>query len=215
MKEKNAVKSRSKTLLTWDSRNGLDPAAHFTITEKGVRRRTGKTMSTAKGIVKGLGTAILLAGIATGSSGSSAWGPASYHLSRDSQNEQFISWKKIHNVTIDKEKYVISLQDIQGVEMRVCCTQETFEPALKLISENTTGTKHNRSTIPPSSADQTAQVCPSCATAVTAGAKFCGSCGSSIKPPKTPTNVNPKSCLHCGAKIGPRVRFCEMCGAQI
>jgi len=54
------------------------------------------------------------------------------------------------------------------------------------------------SDVPPS-------VCPSCGAPVSAGARFCGSCGAGIPIERT--------CQACGARLPEAVRFCSACGA--
>lgn len=167
MNEKT-TKRVPKTLLAWKIKDGLDPDVNFKITDTGVWRFTGKAMSTTKGIVKGLGAAILLAGIATGRSGSSGWGPASHYLSRDSQNKQFMSWRDIRNTTVNEAGRIILLQDKNAIEMRVCCRPETFEPAMTLIKERTATASKKK-------------FCIQCGAKIGSGIRFCENCGAQIQ----------------------------------
>jgi membrane protease subunit (stomatin/prohibitin family) len=78
--------------------------------------------------------------------------------------------------------------------------------------------------------------CPSCQAANPAGAKFCGSCGASLAPPKVvcanchadnpagarfcsscgqPLGPQPVHCPSCGAEVAPEARFCSGCGTAI
>jgi membrane protease subunit (stomatin/prohibitin family) len=52
-----------------------------------------------------------------------------------------------------------------------------------------------------------ASVCPSCASPVAAGAKFCANCGA-----KMPEN---RFCSQCGAKVAAGAKFCPACGSKI
>ena len=62
--------------------------------------------------------------------------------------------------------------------------------------------------------DRTApdQICPKCLTPLPATAKFCGKCGTFIKPLETaPT---PHYCSNCGAELETNAMFCSVCGKK-
>jgi len=44
----------------------------------------------------------------------------------------------MRKINTDGNKGIISLHDTEGIEMRLCCTPETFEPALRLVREHVT-----------------------------------------------------------------------------
>ncbi len=50
--------------------------------------------------------------------------------------------------------------------------------------------------------------CASCGAPVTAGLKFCGSCGAAL----TPLAQTGSACVSCGAAVAPGARFCGECG---
>jgi len=54
--------------------------------------------------------------------------------------------------------------------------------------------------------------CPSCSVAVVAGADFCQSCGSLLKPAAPAPK---RFCGRCGAKLGETSRFCPKCGESV
>jgi len=53
--------------------------------------------------------------------------------------------------------------------------------------------------------------CPNCGVAVVAGADFCQSCGSPLKPQPAPMHF----CVRCGAELRPAARFCPKCGETV
>jgi predicted RNA-binding Zn-ribbon protein involved in translation (DUF1610 family) len=53
--------------------------------------------------------------------------------------------------------------------------------------------------------------CPNCCVAVVAGADFCQSCGSPLKPQPAPMHF----CVRCGAELRPAARFCPKCGETV
>jgi len=178
--------SESRTLLAWNARDGLDTAAHFVITEKGVMRQTGKSLNVAKGLAKGLAWGVFLTGIASGRSGSSAYGPTSHWLSAKSGDKQFMRWKNVHSVDADEEGRTIKLHDKQGTELRLCCTPDMFEPALRLIKERTQDSGSSDAPIKPPGPAATVEAtkfCMSCGAKLRSGVSFCGQCGSSVQLP--------------------------------
>jgi predicted RNA-binding Zn-ribbon protein involved in translation (DUF1610 family) len=55
--------------------------------------------------------------------------------------------------------------------------------------------------------------CPSCGVAVVAGAAFCQTCGTRLKPEELPAPV--LFCVHCGAQLREGARFCPQCGQTL
>ena len=67
----------------------------------------------------------------------------------------------------------------------------------------------------------TTTTCPGCGSTVRPGAKFCGICGSAIKP-ATPavadnysTAAPPHICPSCGKPVRANAKFCSVCGKPI
>ena len=73
-----------------------------------------------------------------GRSGSSAYGPTSHWLASKYVDKQFMSWREIRKVNINRNKGIISVCDTQGADMRLCCTPDAFEPALRIVKEYVT-----------------------------------------------------------------------------
>jgi len=59
--------------------------------------------------------------------------------------------------------------------------------------------------------------CPSCGTPANSKAKFCGSCGASMVPPKPviASPIKPKFCSDCGSPVDAAAKFCESCGSKL
>ncbi len=128
--------SKREILLAWESRDGVDPSAHFALSQSGVSRITGKGWSTAKKVGKGLGSMMVLAGLLTGRI---SYGPAAlsqHYLSGKSADKQFMHWKDAHRMTVNKNDGIISLYDKDETEIRLHCTPDTFHPALRIIREH-------------------------------------------------------------------------------
>jgi membrane protease subunit (stomatin/prohibitin family) len=49
-------------------------------------------------------------------------------------------------------------------------------------------------------------ICPKCGGKSPADFKFCGTCGSTLLPPK-------KKCIKCGFELDEKAKFCPECGA--
>jgi len=130
--------SKRGVLVAWESRDGVDPSVHFTLTESGVSRITGKGWSRAKKVGKGLGSLIVLAGLFTGRT---TYGPAAlslHYLTRKSEDVEFMRWKDIRKIAVNKNDGIISLRDKEEFEIRLRCTPETFDPALGIIRQHAT-----------------------------------------------------------------------------
>lgn len=127
-----------KPYLEWVSADGADPSVHFMISEKGGSRINGKDWRTAREAGRVLGWVVLLGALATGRSGSSAYGSTSHWLASKSEDREFMRWKQVRKVDVDEKKGAISLYDSQGTQMRLCCTPVTFESALRLVREHVT-----------------------------------------------------------------------------
>lgn len=67
-------------------------------------------------------------------------------------------------------------------------------------------------------AEPPADVCRACGSAHPAGAKFCGSCGSTLGSPGEVSRKGPRTgvgrCGECGAQLRPGNKFCGSCGAK-
>jgi len=125
-----------KPILEWVSRDGPDLSVRFLISEKGVSRYSGKSWRSVRETGRALGWVVLIGSLVTGRSGSSAYGPTSHWLASKSEDKRFMSWKQVRKVNVDGQKRVVSLYDSHGTEMRLCCTPETFEPALRIVKEH-------------------------------------------------------------------------------
>lgn len=55
--------------------------------------------------------------------------------------------------------------------------------------------------------DMPASVCAVCHSPLSAGAKFCSSCGAPVQARRT--------CPGCGAEVGEGARFCSDCGTKL
>lgn len=137
-KASNHDVSNTKALLEWVSRDGLDPAVHFMISEEGVARLSGKAWRTTRDAGRALGWAVLLGGLLSGQSGWTGWGPTKHWLQSKSQDGQLMRWKDVRKIDSDKEKRTISLYGRGDTELRLCCTPDTFEPALQVVRERFT-----------------------------------------------------------------------------
>jgi len=105
----NNAAPKRKPYLEWVSGDGADPSVHFMISEKGVSRSSGKGWRTAREAGRALRWMILLGSLATGRSGSSAYGPASHWLASKSQDKRFMSWKQMRKVNIDRKRHHFAL----------------------------------------------------------------------------------------------------------
>ena len=97
----------------------MDSSVHFTLSESGVSRITGKGWSTAKKVGKGLGSLAVLGGLLSGNIG---YGPASlsqHYLSAKAEERQIMRWKDVRKIDVNEEKHIISLCDDQGNEIRL------------------------------------------------------------------------------------------------
>ena len=96
---------------------------------------------------KGLGSIAVLAGLLTGRI---SYGPAAlsqHYLGGKSKDRQFMRWKDIRKVAVNKNNGIISLYDKNETEIRLHCTFETFDPVLHIITERATSIpKNDRST---------------------------------------------------------------------
>ena len=54
--------------------------------------------------------------------------------------------------------------------------------------------------------------CPSCASPITVGQKFCGVCGFNLA---NLPQQKPNSCLTCGSAFSPGQQFCGVCGTNL
>lgn len=124
--------------ITWESRDGVDPSVHFIVSESGVSRITGKGWSTTKKVGKGLGSIVALAGVLTGRMGYGPWSLSQHYLSGKSEDKQFMHWKTVRKVAVNKNEGIISLYDQDKTEIRLRCTPDTFEPVLRIIRERAT-----------------------------------------------------------------------------
>lgn len=52
----------------------------------------------------------------------------------------------------------------------------------------------------------TTNVCPHCRAPLTAGVRFCGTCGAAL------SQEQPTFCAHCGRPLARSARFCPHCG---
>jgi hypothetical protein len=138
--------SKKGVLVTWEARDGVDPLVHFALTERGVSRITGKGWSRAKKVGKGLGSLIMLAGLLTGRT---TYGPAAlslHYLTQKSKDVEFMHWKDIRKVAVNKNDTIISLRDKENFEIRLHCTPETFDPALGIIRQHATFVQNDETT---------------------------------------------------------------------
>jgi uncharacterized Zn finger protein (UPF0148 family) len=55
--------------------------------------------------------------------------------------------------------------------------------------------------------------CPSCGAVSRPGAKFCGSCGAALSPPRAGPPA--ATCPSCGAPLRPGAKFCGSCGTRV
>lgn len=65
---------------------------------------------------------------------------------------------------------------------------------------------------------QGTSTCPHCGTGITAGAKFCRSCGEGIPEQSIQAHArtpNITTCPDCGASLGGNAKFCSGCGARV
>ncbi len=65
---------------------------------------------------------------------------------------------------------------------------------------------YSQPSAPYAPAQEEQRPCPKCAKLVSAGFKFCSSCGASLEP---------ALCKGCGAKLPPAAVFCSGCGAKV
>jgi predicted amidophosphoribosyltransferase len=70
--------------------------------------------------------------------------------------------------------------------------------------------------LPPASGAPSQPICPSCHTAVSAGARFCRACGARLDGPSpatvTPLRVPAPTCPNCQAQVETWASFCRHCG---
>ncbi|WP_051656485.1 zinc ribbon domain-containing protein [Butyrivibrio sp. AE3004] len=85
----------------------------------------------------------------------------------------------------------------------------------KLKKKNTVGVNNNGNTSAANGIN-TGLKCSACGNPITAGAKFCPSCGAAIGL-KKPAEVTPQEiiCPNCGKKLDPSLRFCTECGTEL
>jgi hypothetical protein len=57
--------------------------------------------------------------------------------------------------------------------------------------------------------------CPSCGSAVVAGATFCQTCGTRLAAEQESKAPPVRFCVHCGAQLRENARFCPKCGQTI
>ena len=71
---------------------------------------------------------------------------------------------------------------------------------------------------PPAVPESPPDVCPACGSEHPTGAKFCGSCGSSLGvsggASRKASGVRAGWCGECGAELRPGNKFCGSCGAK-
>jgi len=135
--------SEHRVPMTWESRDGLDSSVHFEVSRSGVSRTTGKNWSATKKVGKGLGSIAVLAGLLTGRI---SYGPAAlsqHYLSGRSKDRQFMRWKDIRKVDVNKNNGIISLCDKNETELRLHCTFDVFDPVLRIIRERATSIPKN------------------------------------------------------------------------
>ena len=60
--------------------------------------------------------------------------------------------------------------------------------------------------------------CPHCGSAITAGAKFCRSCGQQVSTQtasSSPASSRMVNCPECGASLSSSAKFCSECGSRV
>src|SRR4030043_1314696 len=111
--------SKHEVPMTWESRDGLDSSVHFEVSRNGVSRTTGKNWSTTKKVGKGLGSLMILAGLLMGRISYGPWALSQHYLSEKSKDRQFMRWKDIRKVAVNRKNGIISLYDKDETEIRL------------------------------------------------------------------------------------------------